>query len=342
MRMALSDSRQEEAARAREKLREKMIKAVAKRSVDLGPILANDYLKSPSRFIIFQLAEMFCLCSTDPEAKALFVKFGEQLRATWDADRRGRRLPNGERQGFGYETEVFVSDAIAFFALGLNEEEAVEFFAPFRDTARSHPKAVAKLLHQLSIKEDDRHRPDVFWALWSALSDGLIEWVNGTLQVERSVMDDVASAIFLGLPWKETTTTWRSMAGRDHLLVDAFARVQPCDEIIAHFATHLTTIGRGLLPAAMPVLARKLTEPCVHLTERAISRLEKALANVIYSGAPNVRQDQNLRDATLRVLGVMIEAGSSTAYRMRDDFLTPLRTRRDENIPAPRSAATHP
>ena len=47
--------------------------------------------------------------------------------------------------------------------------------------------------------------------------------------------------------------------------------------------------------------------------------------SVVHSGAPLVRQDAALRDATLVVLGRMIDAGSSRAYRMRDDFLTPVR-----------------
>jgi len=102
------------------------------------------------------------------------------------------------------------------------------------------------------------------------------------------------------------------------MLGDAFARLQPCDEVIEQFAAHLTTIGRGLLPGVMPVLARKLTEPCVHLTDAAIGRLEKALSNVVHSGAPHVRQDPQLRDATLVVRGRMIDAGSPRAYRMRE------------------------
>lgn len=217
-RMSLSDRRQDRAARVRQKHKSEMARTVACRRIDLQSILTNDYFKSPSRFIVRELADMFCPCSADLDAKAFFSKLGQQLRETWAADQRGRRRPDGEREGFDYQTEVVVADAICFFALGLAETEAVELFVPFRDVAQAHPEGVAKLLHHLTRKECDRHRPSVFWALWAVLADGLILWVNGVLRAQRSTMDDVADAIFLGLDWYQTTTTWRSMTGHDQLL----------------------------------------------------------------------------------------------------------------------------
>jgi len=332
-RISMYDERDDESP-AIEQLKIEMMNRVARRDSDLGQVLANDYIKSPARLIVRELAAMFCQCSADTDAKAFFATLAQQLRASWDASRRGRRL-HGEQEGFDFATELFVSDAICFFALGLSEVEAVAFFSAFRDVAQTHPEDVAKLLHQLTLKECDRRRPQVFWAAWAVLSDGLVQWVNKTLRVERSTMHAVANALFLGLGWYEATTRWSSMNGHDRLLVDVFARLQPCDEVIEQFAAHLTTIGRGLLPSAMPVLARKLTETGVFVSPIAVAYLEKALANVIYSGAIDVRQNAQLRAATSTVLGVMIEAGSSRAYRMRDDFLTPLRPGLSNTIAVP-------
>ena len=47
----------------------------------------------------------------------------------------------------------------------------------------------------------------------------------------------------------------------------------------------------------------------------------------VYSGASRVRNEPAIREAILRVLHVMVEAGSSKAPLLRDDFVTPVRIR---------------
>jgi hypothetical protein len=51
--------------------------------------------------------------------------------------------------------------------------------------------------------------------------------------------------------------------------------------------------------------------------------LESILTRFVY-GAPEVlKRKQALSEATLLLLDKMVEGGSSSAYRMRDDFVTP-------------------
>jgi hypothetical protein len=44
----------------------------------------------------------------------------------------------------------------------------------------------------------------------------------------------------------------------------------------------------------------------------------------VYGTPLALKADPKLRDAVMAVLDHMVEAGSSAAYRMRDDFITPL------------------
>ena len=158
------------------------------------------------------------------------------------------------------------------------------------------------------------------------LLEALVVAVNAVASPSHMLLDAVSEALFLGLEWNPGLTTWRSMTDHDSRVVDAFARLRGTPESVERFARHLTTVGQSLMPNVLPVLASKLAEPGVSLTQLALDRLEQALAILIYSGTPRIRRDRSLRDATLAVLGKMIDAGSSRAYLMRDDLLTPLRT----------------
>jgi hypothetical protein len=43
----------------------------------------------------------------------------------------------------------------------------------------------------------------------------------------------------------------------------------------------------------------------------------------VYGRPVELKQDQAFRDAVLLLLDILVESGSSAAFRMRDDFVTP-------------------
>lgn len=51
--------------------------------------------------------------------------------------------------------------------------------------------------------------------------------------------------------------------------------------------------------------------------------LESLLQRHVYSRPLELKRDPTLREAILYVLDVLVESGSSAAFRMRDDFVTP-------------------
>ena len=52
--------------------------------------------------------------------------------------------------------------------------------------------------------------------------------------------------------------------------------------------------------------------------------LETILGRLIYGGNRRIRVESDLRQAAMKLLDEMVAAGSSTAYKLRDDFLTPM------------------
>jgi hypothetical protein len=324
-RMSPADERDDEAAQqAREELLREIAEGVERRQADMQALVQNDFTKSPARFIVWELAEMFVFQSSDPDARAFASRVSEQLREAWRAEVRNRGRLN-EREGFGHQVEAFVVNILASFVLKSDESYADTLLLPFRDLAAERAEQVAGFLDRLGMKEHDIHRPQVFWRAWTLLSRPLIEWVNSNPNAWDDTVGKISKAVFLDLYWKETTKTWRSLAGYESNVTAAFKALRACEEGVDAFAKFLATIGSGLMPDVLPLLAEKLAEPGAVLSPRTLGRFETMLAGLVYTGSPRIRQEPLLREATLRVLDILIDAGSSKAYRMRDDFVTPLR-----------------
>ena len=52
--------------------------------------------------------------------------------------------------------------------------------------------------------------------------------------------------------------------------------------------------------------------------------LESLLQHYVYGRPLELKRQSDLREATLLLLDLLIENGSSAAFRMRDDFVTPV------------------
>ena len=137
------------------------------------------------------------------------------------------------------------------------------------------------------------------------------------------------TAIVAGVSWKPGVREWEPLKGREGDVGALFRRLKASPELIEAFAGFLRTIGSALIPDALPDVADKLTggAPEARFTDRAIQRLEPILSSLIYGGSIPIRREERYRAGILTLLDAMIEGGSSSAYRMRDDFLTPLAAR---------------
>jgi hypothetical protein len=60
------------------------------------------------------------------------------------------------------------------------------------------------------------------------------------------------------------------------------------------------------------------------LSEVTVFYLETILTRLIYGGNSSIRVETDLRQAAMKLLDELVVAGSSVAYKLRDDFLTPM------------------
>jgi hypothetical protein len=59
-------------------------------------------------------------------------------------------------------------------------------------------------------------------------------------------------------------------------------------------------------------------------SEVTVYYLETILTRLIYGGNRRIRVEADLRQAAMKLLDELVAAGSSMAYKLRDDFLTPM------------------
>lgn len=259
-----------------------------------------------------------------PEARAFFEAAATWLAQTWKADRRARA--QGQRD---HHAEHNLRGEIASFALKLPKAEALLLAQPFLELVASEPREVADFVHDL-IAGADGTADDSFWPLWQRFADATVAapWVERLLR-EQPYEKSLIQRLFLLTYWKEGIQDWDRLDGEVHRVHSLAECLPPAAVCVEAYARFLYTIGQQSLPDAFMVVdgvvARGHGAALVSEPETAFY-LESLLGRFVYGQPHRLKVDHRLRDAVLRLLDLLVVAGSSAAYRMRDDFVTPIRS----------------
>lgn len=104
------------------------------------------------------------------------------------------------------------------------------------------------------------------------------------------------------------------------------------------YCRFLFDIGERSLPRAFVTLDDLLSggDPGEMLADQSTAfMIEILLRRHVYSEPHRLKSDPQVRSAVLSLLDHLVEAGASAAYRMRDDFVTPLSGGPPEGSPYP-------
>jgi len=85
-------------------------------------------------------------------------------------------------------------------------------------------------------------------------------------------------------------------------------------------------LGEKVLPRSFTVVAERLEAgaPAELLSDSdTVYYLESLLRRYVYGEPLQLKTSPDIREAVLYILNQLVEAGSSAAYQMRDDFVTP-------------------
>lgn len=133
--------------------------------------------------------------------------------------------------------------------------------------------------------------------------------------------------MLLSIAWRENARDWPSLHGHAHEVDEFFESLPVSKTALHYYIRFLYLIGEESLPAAFVRVAEKVQSGDARalLAEReVVFLLETILQRHVYARPAELKRQDELQAAILYLLERLVDAGSSAAFRMRDDFLTPL------------------
>lgn len=263
------------------------------------------------------------LMANEPIALAAHRRASEDLIECWNCEHD--RSPN--RRDRNFHREVAISKRIQEFVMRASDADAEQVLRPILDAVDRHPHEVQNVIQGLTSSECSNPNTPHYWFLWNLFAERVkrANWL-AHLDMEHPDGSDVLSAIFLTSWWKENVHHWQSLEGYAYNVDALFDALPPVWIVLESYVRFLYRIGERSMPAAFVRIANALRRgnPADMLrVSITVFMLEVLLERHVYARPLELKRDPSLREAVLYVLDVLVESGSSAAFRMRDDFVTP-------------------
>ena len=259
----------------------------------------------------------------DPVAIAAFTRASHTLAGWWKSNDNRRR--RGHRN---FHTESEVSRRIQEFLLRSSREAARRVLAPLLAAVDRHSQEVKSVMQGLTQLQDADPNTPQYWFLWGLIADAVkrAKWIT---RLDTDVRPDgtiLLLAVFLALYWEDHVRHWRFLDGYAHLVHALFETLPATSIVLDAYARFLYHIGERSLPDAFvrvgDALRRGNAQQMLAESD-TVFMLEVLLQRYVYGRPLELKRDNDIRDAVLFILDCLVEAGSSAAFRMRDDFVTP-------------------
>ena len=263
------------------------------------------------------------------EAVTAFARAAQTLVRWWDldADRESDR-EDGSRER-NHDIESTISELLQSFVLRTSADAARSILQPCFEAVDSHPRKVHWIIEGLIAVEDREPNTQQFWFVWDLFADRLrrATWLVRMDDGDRQYGSEVVFAVFLGSSWREEVHHWRSLEGYAHRVHGLFEDLLPSAVVLDAYVRFLYHIGEQSLPEAFVRIAGRLQAGEARRMLRktnTVFMLEVLLRRHVYGRPLELKRQHRIRGAVLDLLDVVVEQGSSAAFRMRDDFVTPV------------------
>lgn len=255
-----------------------------------------------------------------------FRRLAAVIADWWDEDdqrQRGRR----NRRERSIDVAIALTGLLEEFVLKVTPQKGAEILSPILAAIDRHPKSASEILQGIIGAEDRYQETAKFWSLWKLFADRVktAPWL-ARLDDRYPTGAPMLATVFMTQYWKEDVRHWRSLEGYDSHVHDLFRTLPPSSLVLDNYLRFLYHIGERSLPFAFRHVAERLqageTQEMLVLGNTTFM-LESLLRRFVYGRPLQLKADPQLRVAVLYLLDVLVESGSSAAYRMRDDFVTP-------------------
>lgn len=272
----------------------------------------------------------------DNTAIAAFERLAQTFVRWWDEDAQQRQSIEQQPRQRNYEIERELSNLLQDFVLHTSRAVATTTLQPILDAVDHHPQQIYWILSGLILLEDFQPNTSQFWILWDLFADRVrqAKWL-ATIDNEYATGKDMISAIFLGRYWKDGVRQWKSLEGYAERIHNLFEDLPPSSTILEKYLEFLYSVGSQSLPQAFINIAERLQQGD---SQQMLSKtnnvflLEMLLQRYVYGKPLELKRKAKLRNAVLFLLDLLVENGSSAAFRMRDDFVTPVSISTDKTM----------
>ncbi|MFC1597782.1 hypothetical protein ACFL5Q_07615 [Planctomycetota bacterium] len=253
-----------------------------------------------------------------------FQRLAAVMVEWWDEERDREHRNRRERS---IDVQIALPRLLEEFVLKVDPQQGQHVLDPILNAVDRHPKESSEIIQGIVGAEDRLQRTDQFWYLWGLFAGRVkaASWL-AHLDAEHPSGGPVLSAIFLTQYWKDDVRHWRSLEGCDSHVTGLFETLPPTALVLDSFVRFLYHVGEHSLPVAFRYIGERLrvgNAQAMLRMSNTVFMLETLLRRFVYGRPLQLKTDSVLRDAVLYLLDVLVECGSSSAYRMRDDFVTP-------------------
>ena len=227
-----------------------------------------------------------------------------------------------------FEVELSLTRLLEEFLLKTNRQKTASILQPILDAIDRHPREVSRILQGVITAECGLRQTGQFWAVWKLFASRICSasWL-AHIDNEHPRGGDMMAAIFLTQYWKENVRHWRSLEGHSHHVHELFESLPPSSTILDNYVSFLYHIGEQSLPSSFERVANRLkagNEQNMLKKGNTVFMLEILLSRYVYGRPIELKRDRGLRESILYLLDTLVENDSSSSYRMRDDFVTPI------------------
>jgi hypothetical protein len=275
------------------------------------------------RGLATSLLNLFRRHPEEPLAEVFFEKIAAVLCVWWEEDRRSS--DRHDRRDF--ELEHLASRSLGEYVLFCPMATAKRLTHVLVREVGEEPKEASSFLMSLLLTDDRKAQPSNYWDVWGILTTAIKDapWL-AHIDDEHCVGHPFIRDAFLNIKWADGIRSWTRL-GQHWKDIDALFLALPTSTFVLHsYANYLYHIGEGSLPNAFILITRKFGD---QLGESFVADdtlrwyLDALVSRCLFENLASIRKSAPMRGAMMAILDALVHAGSSIAFQLRDDFVTP-------------------
>lgn len=285
----------------------------------LADIHADDW---PGQRLVHSLLLLLEGLSDEVISREFFGRLVQLLNDWWSRD---NRHSTGNST---VEIEHEAAKCLAAFLLHLEASDVRTMLAPLLDQIDQRPEKIATLLMFMLLDLDKRQDGDAaFWEAWAAITQCIAQarWVT-YLTDRHANGEELVHQTFFNIRWTRNLRRWPRLQGHFADVDRLFTEMPASGLVLDAYVRYLHDIGEDSLPNAFVLIVDKMGDDLVTALQADSNLgwyLDALVARTLFEQLAAVRSSRVLRDAMMKILDTLVHAGSSAAFQLRDDFVTP-------------------